>query len=148
MRKNEQKAQGQRGFSLVELLVVIVILGVLSAIVATNVLPAGDSAKIQAARTQLNVLQSAAQQYKLEIGRYPSQDQGLEALVRQPQGLRRPEKYRVGGYLDKSTVPVDPWDNPYVYVVPGEFGAIDIYSHGADGKPGGEGNDADIGNWQ
>ncbi len=134
----------QRGFTLVELLVVIVILGVLSTIVAVNVLPAGDTAKIQAARTQISMLNSALQQYRLEIGSFPTENQGLEALVQQPSDLRRAERYRAGGYLDKPSLPLDPWDRPYVYQNPGEFGAVDIYSLGPDGQPG---ND-DIGSWQ
>ncbi len=138
----------ERGFTLVELLVVIVILGVLSAIVAVNVLPAGDTARVQAARTQIDVFANALQQYKLEVGSFPSEDQGLDALVNQPQGLRRPERYRAGGYLDKPNLPLDPWDNPYQYNVPGEFGAFDVFSYGADGRPGGDGIDADIGSWQ
>ncbi|MEM9421234.1 MAG: type II secretion system major pseudopilin GspG [Pseudomonadota bacterium] len=148
--RHEQQSRPtvERGFTLVELLVVIVILGVLSAIVAVNVLPAGDTAKLQAARTQVGVFSNALQQYKLEVGNFPTEDQGLEALVQMPQGLRRPERYRQGGYLDKPTLPLDPWDSPYQYALPGEFGVFDVYSLGADGRPGGEGINADIGSWQ
>lgn len=139
----------QRGFSLVELMVVIVILGVLSTIVAFNVLPAGDQAKVQAARTQISVLAGGVRQYALDVGQVPTEDQALDALVRAPQNLRRPEKYRPGGYIDKREVPLDPWDRPYLYSAPGEFGSdFDIYSYGRDGEPGGEGADADIGSWQ
>lgn len=138
----------QRGLTLVELMVVIVILGVLSTIVAINVLPAGDTARVQAARTQISVFSNALQQYRLELGSYPTEEQGLEALVEAPRNLRRADRYRPGGYLDKPTIPLDPWDNPYQYRIPGEFGAFDLYSYGRDGKPGGEGPDADIGSWQ
>ncbi|MEM9989949.1 MAG: type II secretion system major pseudopilin GspG, partial [Pseudomonadota bacterium] len=130
--KDGDKKRHQRGLTLVELMVVIVILGVLSTIVAVNVLPAGDTARVQAARTQISVFSNAMQQYRLEIGSYPTEEQGLEALVQAPRGLRRAERYRPGGYLDKSTIPLDPWDNPYEYARPGEFGEFDIYSYGRD----------------
>lgn len=144
----QTRQRRQKGVTLIELLVVIVILGVLSTIVAVNVLPAGDTAKVQAARTQISVFNSALQQYKLELGNYPTEENGLEALVNAPQNLARSDRYREGGYLDKPTLPVDPWGNPYMYSFPGEFGQYDIYSYGRDGKPGGEGPDADIGSWQ
>ena len=146
LNKKKTKAR-QRGVTLVELLVVIVIIGVLSTIVAVNVLPAGDTARIQAAKTQIGIFSTALQQYKLEIGSYPTEDQGLEALVQAPANIRQ-DRFRPGGYLDKPKLPLDPWDNPYQYKIPGEFGAFDIYSYGRDGKPGGEGLDADIGSWQ
>ncbi|WOI54370.1 type II secretion system major pseudopilin GspG [Parvularcula sp. LCG005] len=147
MNSVQKRRQRQRGLTLVELLVVIVIIGVLSTIVAVNVLPAGDTARVQAARTQIDIFSTALQQYKLEVGQYPSEEQGLDALVQAPNGIRA-ERYRPGGYLDKPTLPVDPWDNPYIYEYPGEFGQFDIISLGRDGKPGGEGPDADIGSWQ
>lgn len=146
--QSRARRKRQRGITLVELLVVILILGVLTTIIAVNVLPAGDRAKTQAARTQISLLSSALQQYRLDVGNYPSPDEGLEALVRAPGNLKRPERYRTGGYLDKPSLPVDPWDNAYVYNIPGEFGEFEIISYGRDGRPGGEGLDADIGSWQ
>ncbi|MEM6747415.1 MAG: type II secretion system major pseudopilin GspG [Pseudomonadota bacterium] len=135
----------QRGVTLVELMVVIVILGLLSTIVVINVLPATDQAAVQKARSDISQLQAAIAQYRLDIQRLPTQEYGLRALEEMPQGLRRANRYRPGGYVAK--VPLDPWDNPYIYIVPGEFGEYDILSYGRDGRPGGEGPDADIGSW-
>ncbi|MGV6821014.1 MAG: type II secretion system major pseudopilin GspG [Parvularcula sp.] len=142
------KRKNQRGFSLVELLVVIVILGVLSTIVAVNVLPAGDKARRQAAKTQVDALDAALRQYQLDMGSFPTTDEGLTALVEAPTNHRRLDRYREGGYLAKPTLPEDPWGNPYHYQFPGEFGVFDVYSLGRDGKPGGNGLDADVGNWE
>lgn len=145
-QKTANRKKAQRGLTLIELLVVILILGVLSAIVAVNVLPAGDQARVQAAQTQVDMLENALRQYKLDMTRYPTQEQGLEALVQMPQNARNAARYRPGGYLDAPRLPEDPWGSPYQYVIPGEGGAeFDVYSFGPDGKPGG---DDDIGNWQ
>ncbi|MEM9233520.1 MAG: type II secretion system major pseudopilin GspG [Pseudomonadota bacterium] len=146
MNNIQARRMAQRGITLIELLVVIVILGVLSTIVAVNVLPAGDSAREQAARTQIDMFENALRQYKLDMTTYPTVDQGLEALVQQPQNTRNAARYRVGGYLDAPRLPDDPWGNPYQYSFPGEEGAeFDVYSFGPDGRPGG---DDDIGSWQ
>lgn len=146
MRNSNARNAAQRGITLIELLVVIVILGVLSTIVAVNVLPAGDTARVQTARTQIDMFKSALRQYKIEIGTYPTTDQGLQALVEAPQGSRNAANFRPGGYLDAPRLPEDPWGNAYQYVTPGEGGTdFDIYSFGPDGRPGG--ND-DIGSWQ
>ncbi len=139
------RKKAQRGLTLIELLVVIVILGILSTIVAVNVLPAGDRARVQSAQTQVDMLESAVRQYKLDMTHFPSQDQGLTALVQMPQNERNAAAYRPGGYLESRELPTDPWGNPYQYAIPGEGGAeFDIYSYGPDGRPGG--ND-DIGSW-
>jgi general secretion pathway protein G len=133
-----------RGFTLVEILVVLVIVGVLVALIAPNVLDRAGEAKVTAARTDVNSLTQALKLYKLDNQRYPSADLGLEALVRKPTSGTVPQNWRP--YLDK--LPKDPWGQPYQYANPGLHGEIDVFSFGADGKPGGEGNDADVGNWQ
>jgi general secretion pathway protein G len=145
-RRRRQKRQ--KGLTLVEILVVIVILGVLGAVVAVNVLPAADQARTQAASTQIDNISAALQAYYLDHSRYPTNEQGLEALIRPPRDLRTAERYRQGGYLATNEVPTDPWGNPYVYSYPGEFGQFDIISLGRDGQPGGEGPDADIVSWE
>jgi general secretion pathway protein G len=133
-----------RGFTLLELMVVIVIIGVLAALIAPKVLENVDKAKITAAQSNINDLMNALKMYKLDNGRYPTSDQGLQALVAKPTTGTMPGNWR--SYLDK--LPNDPWQNPYQYANPGVHGDIDVFSFGADGKPGGEGNDADIGSWQ
>jgi general secretion pathway protein G len=133
-----------RGFTLIELLVVLVIIGVLAALVVPNVLDRADDARVTAARTDVNNLMQALKLYKLDNQRYPSAEQGLESLVRKPTAGTIPPNWKP--YLDK--LPNDPWGRPYQYVNPGVKGEIDIYSFGADGQPGGEANNADIGSWQ
>jgi len=133
-----------RGFTLLELMVVIVIIGVLAALVATNVLPRIGQAKVTAAQTDITSISNALKIYKLDNGRYPTTDQGLQALVTKPTSGPIPGGWK--GYLDK--LPDDPWKKPYQYANPGVHGEIDVFSFGADGQPGGEGEDADIGSWQ
>ena len=134
----------RRGFTLIELLVVISIIGVLGALIVPNVLDRLDDSKVTAAQTQVGSLMQQLKLYKLDNQRYPSAEQGLEALVRKPTAGTIPSNWRP--YLDK--MPVDPWGKPYQYANPGVKGEIDVYSFGADGKVGGEGRDADIGSWQ
>lgn len=141
MKKNRRY---QQGFSLIELLVVLVILGLLMSVVGPQVMKHVGGAKTDTARMQLEELSSALDMYHLEVGRYPAQNLGLRALIEQPSG----EKRWKGPYLRKSKVPQDPWGNDYVYRYPGKQGAFDLYSLGADGQPGGEGDNADIGNWE
>jgi general secretion pathway protein G len=137
----------QRGVTLVELLVVLAILALISAIVVINVLPARDQAAVDKTRIDIGVLETALDQYRLDMIAYPTTQQGLDALVRQPADARNAARYRPGGYL-RGSLPNDPWGNPYQYSIPGERGgAYDLFSYGADGQPGGEGLDADIGNW-
>lgn len=136
----------EKGFTLVELMVVIVILGLLATVVMINVLPSQDRAMRGKARTDVSVLEQALESYRLENLTYPTTEQGLAALSAAPAGLDHPERYREGGYIRR--LPKDPWGNPYQYASPGEHGRIDVYSFGADGKKGGEGDDADIGNWE
>ncbi|GAB4523482.1 MAG: type II secretion system major pseudopilin GspG [Parvularculaceae bacterium] len=140
--RNSTKA----GFTLIELMVVIVIIGLLTTVVVINVLPSQDRAMIEKARADIRTLEQAIELYRLDLLAYPSTDEGLEALVSPPARLQRPERYRQGGYIRR--LPDDPWGNPYQYVFPGEHGAFDIYSLGADGRLGGDGDAADIGNWE
>jgi len=133
-----------RGFTLLELMVVIVIIGVLAALIAPQVLSRVGQAKITAAQTDINSIMNALKIYKLDNGRYPSTDQGLQALVVKPTTGSIPGNWK--SYLDK--LPDDPWHHPYQYANPGVHGEIDVFSFGADGQAGGEGDDADIGSWQ
>ena len=136
--------QTARGFTLIELLVVLVIIGVLAALIVPNVLNRADEARVTAARTDVNNLMQALKLYKLDNQRFPSADQGLDALVKKPSVGSLPVNWKP--YLDK--LPNDPWGRPYQYVNPGVKGEIDVFSFGGDGQPGGEGNDADVGSWQ
>ncbi|RVT95111.1 type II secretion system major pseudopilin GspG [Sphingomonas crocodyli] len=134
------------GFTLVELMVVILILGLLTTVVVINVLPAQDKAMTQKAQTDIALLEQALERYRLDNFTYPPTGAGLQALMQPPVGMAHPERYPRGGYIKR--LPNDPWGNAYQYRSPGEHGAFDIISYGADGKPGGEGQDADIGNWK
>ena len=138
-------ASREAGFTLVELMVVIVIIGLLATVVMINVLPSQDRAMIEKARADIATLEQAVDTYRLEMLSFPRASDGLQALVSQPARLERPERYRAGGYIRR--LPLDPWGNPYHYVYPGRRSMYDLYSLGADGREGGEGNDADIGNW-
>jgi general secretion pathway protein G len=133
-----------RGFTLLELMVVIVIIGVLAALIAPKILNRVGQAKVTAAQSDISTLMNALKIYKLDNGHYPSTDQGLQALVTQPTTGNIPNNWK--SYLDK--LPQDPWHNPYQYANPGVHGEIDVFSFGADGQLGGEGDDADIGSWQ
>ena len=135
------------GFSLVELMVVVFIIGLLSTVVLINVLGARTDAQLKTARTNVTSLANALEQYSLDMYDYPTTEQGLEALVTEPPGASTAGSYRKGGYINK--VPLDPWGRPFVYRRPAERSdkAYDLYSLGADGEPGGEEENADIGNW-
>lgn len=133
-----------RGFTLIELMVVLVIIGVLAALIVPNVLERADDARVTAARTDVNNLMQALKLYRLDNQRYPSAEQGIQSLVSKPTVGSIPPNWKP--YLDK--LPKDPWGNPYQYVNPGVKGEIDVYSLGADGQPGGDGKNADIGSWQ
>ena len=133
------------GFTLIELMVVLVIIGVLAALIVPNVLGRADEAKITGARTDLQTIRQALKLYKLDNGNYPTPEQGLEALVQRPGGVPEARNWKEGGYL--SRLPRDPWGNPYQYLSPGRSGDFEVYTLGKDGQPGGEGYNADIGNW-
>ena len=133
-----------RGFTLIELMVVLVIIGVLAALIVPNVLNRADDARVTAARTDVNNLLQALKLYKLDNQRFPSAEQGLQALVAKPSAGAVPPNWKP--YLDK--LPNDPWGRPYLYSNPGLKGEIDVYSFGADGVIGGEANNAEVGSWQ
>jgi general secretion pathway protein G len=137
-------ARCRRGFTLIELMVVLVIIGVLGALIVPNLIDRADDARVTAARTDINNIMQAMKLYKLDNQRYPSVDQGLEALVKKPAVGVVPPNWKPN--LDK--LPTDPWGRPYQYLNPGVKGEIDVFSFGADGQPGGEGKNADLGSWQ
>jgi general secretion pathway protein G len=145
-RRTAARSARQRGFSLVELMVVVFIMGLLATLIIVNVAPVGDRSRISKARSDIASLESALEQYSLDLYNYPSAAEGLAALSAPPPGVDA-SLYRQGGYVRR--IQKDPWGNPYQYVIPGtrSGGRFDLYSFGADGQPGGEGPDADIGNW-
>ena len=136
----------QAGFTLIEIMVVVVILGILAAMVAPKILSRPDQAKVTVARSDIETISQALELYRLDNGLYPSIDQGLDALIAKPTVAPEPRNWNPEGYLKKA--PLDPWGNPYMYLQPGTHGKYDLYSLGADSREGGEGLDADIGNWQ
>lgn len=144
-RVPERRLRDRAGFTLIEIMVVIVILGLLAALVVPKLIGRTEEAKKTQARIQIKHLEQALNLFKLDNGFYPTTDQGLEALVRIPESGRIPKNYRKDGYLDR--VPMDPWAEPFVYVSPGRNGDYEISSYGADGVEGGEGEDADINSW-
>lgn len=139
--------RAERGFTLIEIMVVVIILGVLGALVLPNVMNRPDHAKLTAARTDIQSISTALEIYRLDNGRYPTTEQGLDALVKRPTVAPLPRQWSAQGYL-KST-PTDPWGSHYQYASPGTHSphGYDLYSLGSDGQPGGEEMDADIGNW-
>jgi general secretion pathway protein G len=135
----------QRGFTLIEIMVVVVIMGILAALVVPKLMGRADDARITAARQDISSVMQALKLYKLDNQHYPSTEQGLQALVQRPQSGPSANGWKAGGYIEK--LPRDPWGNPYQYLSPGVRGEVDVFSFGADGQPGGSGNDADIGSW-
>lgn len=135
----------ERGFTLIEIMVVVVILGILAAFIVPKLLDRPEQARRTKATADIKSLEEALGLFKLDNGFYPSTEQGLQALVSLPTVGRIPAKYAEGGYLKK--VPADPWNTPYVYLMPGTHGDYDIISYGADGEPGGEGKNADVQSW-
>ncbi len=146
--KNPISKYNNKGFTLIELLVVILILGLLAGIVGPRLFGHTDTAKQTKARVQIENLSSALKMYKIDNGRYPTTEQGLDALVNEPQGADAPKKWKKGGYLSKKLVPKDPWDNDYIYVSPGVHDDFDLSSYGEDGASGGEELAKDINSWE
>ena len=144
--KNRIPTTSQRGFTLIEIMVVMVILGLLVAIVAPNIMGRSDQAKVTIAETQLKNIQSALDLYRLDNSHYPSTQQGLDALISKPSGSPEPKNWNPDGYL--KSIPEDPWGNEYQYVSPGTEGPYDLYSLGSDGQEGGDGDAADISVWK
>ena len=136
----------QRGFTLIEIMVVVVIMGILAALVVPKLMGRADDARIQAARSDIANIMQSLKLYKLDNGRYPTTEQGLQALITKPTSGPEPKGWKAGGYLEKLNT--DPWKNPYQYLSPGLKGEVDVFSFGADGQPGGTGIDADIGSWE
>ena len=137
----------KNGFTLIEIMVVIVILALLAALVGPKLMGRTDDAKITDARVQIKNIETALKLYKLDSGSYPSTEQGLSALVTIPTVGVIPKGYKDGGYLESKKVPKDPWSNDYLYISPGEHGDYDLFSYGADGAKGGEGKNVDITSW-
>jgi general secretion pathway protein G len=133
------------GFTLIEVMVVIAILAILAALVVPKVMSRPDEARVVAAKQDIAALMQALKLYRLDTKRYPTTEQGLQALVNKPSQAPVPDNWKAGGYVEK--LPMDPWGKAYQYLNPGLHGEIDVFSYGADGVPGGEGFDADIGNW-
>ena len=141
--KLQRRTEG--GFTLIEIMVVVVILGILAALVVPQVMSRPDQAKVTVAKGDIKAVAAALDMYKLDNFAYPSTQQGLEALVKKPSGSPQPKNWNRDGYLKR--LPKDPWGNDYQYLSPGTQGQFDLYSFGADGKPGGSDLNADIGNW-
>jgi general secretion pathway protein G len=147
MIKKLRKKRGERGFTLIELMVVIVILGILAGLIIPRIMGRPDEARRAKARMQIESIETALKLYRLDNGNYPTTEQGLQALVEQPSVGATAKSWRQGGYLEKSKVPKDPWDKDFVYISPGTHGDFDLSSLGADGEVGGEGKNKDINSW-
>lgn len=138
----------RRGFTLIEIMVVLVILGILAGLIIPRIMGRPEEARRTKARIQIESIETALKLYKLDNGVYPTTEQGLQALVEPPSVGELARAWREGGYLEKGRIPKDPWGNEYVYLSPGIHGDFDLVSYGADGETGGEGKDKDINNWE
>jgi general secretion pathway protein G len=145
MKKGLYSTRRARGFTLIEIMVVVVIMGVLAALVVPKLLARTGESKVAAAKVDIATIMQSLKLYKLDNTRYPTTEQGLQALLTKPTSGPAANGWKEGGYLEK--MPKDPWGNPYQYLSPGVKGEVDVFSLGADGQPGGTGEDADIGSW-
>jgi general secretion pathway protein G len=143
--KTQSSIPRASGFTLIEIMIVVVILGILAAVAVPRILDRPDQARVVAAQADIRALMQALKLYRLDNGAYPSTDQGLGALSQRPTSNPQPLNWKQGGYLER--LPNDPWGRPYQFLNPGLKGEIDVFSYGADGQPGGEGSGADIGSW-
>jgi general secretion pathway protein G len=146
--KNSRKFINRGGFTLIELMVVMVILGILATMIVPRIMDRPEEARRVKAAVDIQSIEQALKMYNLDNGGYPATEQGLQALVEPPSVGRLAKKWREGGYFDKGRVPKDPWGNEYIYISPGSHGDFDLFSYGADGEPGGDGKDADVNNWE
>ncbi|MEW6763198.1 MAG: type II secretion system major pseudopilin GspG [Pseudomonadota bacterium] len=146
MHIDSQRFKRARGFTLVEIMVVVVIIGILGALVVPKLLGRTGEARVTAAKTDIATMMQALKLYKLDNQRYPSTEQGLQALITKPTAGPAANGWKEGGYMEK--LPKDPWGNPYQYLSPGIHGEVDVFSLGADGQPSGTGEDADVGSWE
>lgn len=145
-REGRGKRRGREGFTLIEMMVVIVILGVLAGLIVPQFMDEPQKARVVKAKLQMESISTALKKFYIDNGFYPTTEQGLEALVKKPSVGRTPKNYSPSGYLPK--VPKDPWGTRYVYISPGKHGPFDLISYGADGSSGGSGGDADVNSWQ
>ena len=146
LSKRPPQRQFARGFTLIEIMVVVVIMGILASLVVPKLMSRTGESRVAAARVDISTVMQALKLYKLDNQRYPTTEQGLQALMQKPTTGPAANGWKAGGYLEK--MPKDPWGNPYQYLSPGLHGEVDVISLGADGQPGGTGDDADIGSWE
>lgn len=146
-RLGSSVGKSQQGFTLIEIMVVVVILGILAGLIVPKIMDKPEEAKRTKAEVQIKALEQALKFYKLDNGKYPTTEQGLQALVEPPAVGNLAKKWKTGGYLEKGRVPKDPWGNDFVYISPGLHSDFDLLSYGSDGEPGGDGHDEDINNW-
>jgi len=149
MHRTQARPRRDAAFTLIEIMAVVLIIGLLGGIVGAAIFGQIDRARVTTARTQIKQIEAALDFYRMDNGKYPTTEQGLESLVRPPSIDPLPKNYRPEGYLSGGRIPLDPWSNDYEYLSPGQNNpySFDLWSHGSDGRPGGSGTDADVGNW-